>query len=98
MRQLYFACVLISVSGLLNAAIIPAPPESNLKAYFVVDATTGFVIAERAADEVLPPASLTKLMTSYVLAYEIEKGRVSPEHLVRVSENAWAQNPLFKGS
>ena len=98
MRQLYFACVLMSVSGLLNAAIIPAPPESNIKAYFVVDATTGFVIAERAADEVLPPASLTKLMTSYVLAYEIEKGRVSPEHLVRVSENAWAQNPLFKGS
>ena len=98
MRQLYFACVLMSVSGLLNAAIIPAPPESNLKAYFVVDATTGFVIAERAADEVLPPASLTKLMTSYVLAYEIEKGRVSPEHLVRVSENAWAQNPLFTGS
>lgn len=98
MRQLYFACVLMSVSGLLNAAIIPAPPESNLKAYFVVDATTGFVIAERAADEVLPPASLTKLMTSYVLAYEIEKGRVSPEDLVRVSENAWAQNPLFKGS
>lgn len=98
MRQLYFACALMSVSGLLNAAIIPAPPESNLKAYFVVDAMTGFVIAERAADEVLPPASLTKLMTSYVLAYEIEKGRVSHEDLVRVSENAWAQNPLFKGS
>ena len=98
MRQLYLACVLMSVSGLLNAAIIQAPPEYNLKAYYVMDATTGFVIAERAADEVLPPASLTKLMTSYVLAYEIEKGRVSPDDLVRVSENAWAQNPLFKGS
>jgi len=37
-------------------------------------------------------------MTSYILAYEVERGRVNEDDLVLVSQNAWAQNPLFKGS
>ena len=82
----------------LHAAIIPAPPEVAARAHYLIDATTGHVIAENNAREALPPASLTKLMTSYILAYEVERGRVNEDDVVLVSQNAWAQNPLFKGS
>jgi D-alanyl-D-alanine carboxypeptidase (penicillin-binding protein 5/6) len=46
----------------------------------------------------MPPASLTKMMTSYVLAVELAQGRVSEDDMVLISDNAWAQNPVFAGS
>jgi len=81
-----------------GATIVPAPPQVAAKAYFLVDAVSGTVLAEHNADIALPPASLTKLMTSYVLAGEIAAGRVSDSEMVVVSENSWSQNPLFNGS
>ena len=81
-----------------SAAVLPPPPELAASGWILIDADTGHVIAERNADERLPPASLTKLMTSYVLASELASGRVSNDDIVQVSENAWAQNPLFAGS
>ena len=80
------------------ATIVPSPPQVSAKAYFLVDARSGAVLAEHNADMPLPPASLTKMMTSYVLAKEITEGRVSESDMVTVSENAWSQNPLFQGS
>lgn len=80
------------------AAVIPAPPQLAAKAYVLMDAKTGEVLVEHNADLPLPPASLTKMMTSYVLAGELAAGRVKPDDQVIVSENAWSQNPLFKGS
>jgi D-alanyl-D-alanine carboxypeptidase (penicillin-binding protein 5/6) len=77
--------------------IVPAPPEVAARAYLLVDARTGTVLAEKNADEQLPPASLTKLMTGYVLAAEIDAGRVSRDDAVTVSRNAWSQNPVFNG-
>ncbi len=81
-----------------GAAVLPPPPELAARAWLLIDADTGHVIAERNADEKLGPASLTKLMTSYVLSAELAAGRVSNDDVVQVSENAWAQNPLFAGS
>ena len=81
-----------------TAAIVPAPPQLSAKAYLLIDATSGEVLAEHNADMPLPPASLTKMMTSYVLAKEIVEGRISESDMVTVSENAWSQNPVFKGS
>ncbi len=78
--------------------ILPPPPKVAAEAWILLDARTGFVITEHNADQRLPPASLTKLMTSYVLAHELEQGRVSNDDMVPISENAWAQNPLFAGS
>lgn len=77
---------------------IPAPPELAAKAYFLVDATSGAVLVEHNADTKLPPASLTKMMTAYVLAEEIRAGRVKETDLVRITENSYSQNPIFKGS
>lgn len=78
--------------------LIPAPPKLGAKAYILLDAESGKVIAEHEADMRLPPASLTKMMTSYVLSYEMAEGNVGRDDMVTISENAWAQNPLFRGS
>lgn len=71
------------------AALIPAPPRVAATAYVIMDADTGEIIAEHKASERFPPASLTKLMTSYVVAYELNKGNISEQDLVLVSEKAW---------
>lgn len=78
--------------------IVPSPPQLAAKSYILIDADSGEVLVEENADLPLPPASLTKLMTSYVLTAEIASERVSPDDMVVVSENAWSQNPVFKGS
>lgn len=80
------------------ATIVPSPPQLSAKAYLLIDAVSGEVLAEQNADMPLPPASLTKMMTSYILAKEITEGRISESDTVTISENAWSQNPLFKGS
>ena len=80
------------------ASIVPAPPTIDADAYLLMDATTGRVLVEQNADERLPHASLTKLMTAYILAEEIDAGRLSLDDVVPVSRTAWSQNPTFRGS
>lgn len=96
---------LIIVSSLFFAhwvtaapSVIPAPPHIGASGYILIDADSGRVITEKNADEQLPPASLTKLMTSYVLSYELAEGNVANTDMVTISKNAWAQNPVFAGS
>ena len=79
-------------------AIVPSPPQVSATAYLLIDAESGAILAEQNADQPVPPASLTKMMTSYILAGEITEGRVAETDMVVVSENAWSQNPVFKGS
>ncbi len=81
-----------------SVSIVPSPPQVAAKAYILIDANSGVVLAEQNADIALPPASLTKLMTAYVLSGEISAGRVSDSDMVVVSKNSWSQNPLFNGS
>ena len=96
-RLLVFICAGL-FSAVLQAAVDMPPPQLAAKAWILLDASTGFVMAEHAADERLPPASLTKLMTGYVLAHELSSGIVSDDDSVLISETAWSQNPLFVGS
>ena len=99
MTRLSLVLLLVLVPALAYSAnIVPAPPQVGAKAYILVDAGSGEVLAESNADMPLPPASLTKMMTSYVLASEIAAGRVTDTDMVVVSENSWSQNPLFNGS
>jgi D-alanyl-D-alanine carboxypeptidase (penicillin-binding protein 5/6) len=70
-------------------ALVPQPPQLGASAYILIDALTGKVIAELNADQVLPPASLTKMMTAYMLAYELAAGNVSLDDQVPISEKAW---------
>ncbi len=72
-----------------QAPLIPAPPQVAASSYIMVDADSGAVLVEHNADEQLPPASLTKMMTSYVLDYEVEKGNVTLNDMVPISVKAW---------
>jgi D-alanyl-D-alanine carboxypeptidase (penicillin-binding protein 5/6) len=69
--------------------LIPAAPQLAASGYILMDADTGTVLVEHNADELLPPASLSKIMTAYIAAAEIESGRLHAEDLVTVSPNAW---------
>ncbi len=69
--------------------LIPAPPELSASAWILVDANTGKILVERNADEQLPPASLTKMMTSYIVASELHSGKVSEQDQVPISVAAW---------
>ena len=70
-------------------AIIPAPPELAAEGYLLMDAATGAALVEFNADQRLPPASLTKIMTSYVAAKELERGTIILDDQVAVSIKAW---------
>jgi D-alanyl-D-alanine carboxypeptidase (penicillin-binding protein 5/6) len=94
----YFASLLISlVPGLFifsasAAVVIPPAPSVAAKGFILMDYQTGKVIAEQNADIQIPPASLTKMMTSYVIGVEIANGNIKETDLVTISENAWAKN------
>ena len=90
--------LLLAADVSANNGLVPAPPTINADSYIVVDFDTGEVLVEHNPDLTLPPASLTKLMTAYILAQEVELGRLGLDDVVPVSRNAWSQNPVFKGS
>jgi len=90
--------VLVPSVALANTALVPSPPSINADSYLLVDFDTGAVLVEHNPDLQLPPASLTKLMTAYILAEEVALGRLALDDTVRVSRNAWSQNPVFNGS
>ncbi len=71
------------------AALIPAAPKLAANSYILVDADSGRVLVEHNADKRLPPASLTKMMTAYLVEAEIAKGSITPEDKVRISVKAW---------
>ena len=69
--------------------MIPSPPQLAAKSWFLMDADSGEVLVEHNADERLPPASLTKLMTAYLVERELDRGNIGMDDMVRISENAW---------
>jgi len=84
--------VLLGFASLVAAEdriLIPAAPELGAKAYMLIDFNSGRVLAEKEADTRLEPASLTKIMTAYVVFRELAKGNLKLEDMVTVSEKAW---------
>lgn len=67
----------------------PAAPIIGAKSYFVIDAQTGHEIAALEADSGLAPASLTKIMTTYVVFSALQQGQITLEEEVTISEKAW---------
>jgi D-alanyl-D-alanine carboxypeptidase (penicillin-binding protein 5/6) len=92
-KSLYFS-LLILLCTLINPfaaakQFLPDAPKIDAKAWILVDADTGYVIAEQNADETLPPASLAKMMTTYIASKEIAENRLKEDDLVLISDNAW---------
>ena len=69
--------------------IVPRPPSLDASSYIMFDAATDKVLVEFNSDEAKPPASLTKIMTSYAVAAELASGRIAEEDMVPVSVRAW---------
>ncbi|MBX3600342.1 MAG: D-alanyl-D-alanine carboxypeptidase [Rubrivivax sp.] len=78
-------------TALPAAAQVPQPPEVAARQYLLIDLTSGQVLAERDADARAEPASLTKLMTAYLVANALRDGKLALEQAVPVSERAWAE-------
>lgn len=70
--------------------------QINAKSYVLMDYHTGTILAAKNADERYAPASLTKMMTSYVVGDAVKQGKIRHDDVVTVSENAWGKN--FPGS
>lgn len=90
----YFAFLLVIIicASAARAAAplpIPAPPIIAAKSYLVIDSTSGREIAAMNADMQLAPASLTKIMTTYVVFSALQRGTISLDDEVTVSEIAW---------
>jgi serine-type D-Ala-D-Ala carboxypeptidase (penicillin-binding protein 5/6) len=67
----------------------PAPAPQGAKAWLLMDAATGQILAGENIDAPVEPASITKVMTSYVVASELKNGKIKSTDMVTISENAW---------
>lgn len=81
--------LLLVAGGSQAATPIPKAPDVGAKGYLVQDFLSGRAIAEKNADEPLEPASITKLMSAYVIFREIRDGSLALGDEVRISEKAW---------
>jgi len=73
------------------AIVIPPPPTVDAGGFLLLDHNTGYIIAEKNIDQRLAPASLTKIMTIYVVGKELQAGNISLTDMVTISEKAWAK-------
>jgi D-alanyl-D-alanine carboxypeptidase (penicillin-binding protein 5/6) len=81
-----FALILFCLAAHAQA---PTPPEIAARHYILLDLTTGQTLAERDADAPADPASLTKLMTAYVVFGALRDGKLTLEQTLPVSQRAW---------
>jgi len=72
-----------------SQSFVPNSPELDLKSYILIEPNTNTIIAEFNSDSQIEPASMTKIMTSYVLADQIANDLVSLDDQVLISEKAW---------
>ncbi|EOD77278.1 D-alanyl-D-alanine carboxypeptidase [Grimontia sp. AD028] len=97
LRSLVLSTAVFSSAAAVAApTVVPDAPQIAAKGYVLMDYNSGKILAENNAYERLNPASLTKMMTSYVIGQEVERGNISLDDDVVISKNAWAKN--FPGS
>ena len=85
-------CLLALLLPVLASAAsrpIPNPPELDAVSYFLVDFDSGRVLAEKKPDDQFEPASITKLMTAYLVDKAIDDGDITLDEKVTISEKAW---------
>lgn len=103
-RRLFIAASLFAMSfssafAADVASFAPQPPAINAGAWVLMDYTTGQILTAGNEHQQRNPASLTKLMTGYVVDRAIDSQRISPSDIVTVGRDAWAKdNPVFVGS
>ncbi|WP_404810132.1 D-alanyl-D-alanine carboxypeptidase family protein [Marinobacter nauticus] len=86
---LVFSLLLMSGQASAQAVLIPSPPQIAGSSWVLMDPLSGRVIMEHNSNERLPPASLTKMMTAYIVERELDEGRISMSDMVPISVKAW---------
>ncbi|MET4693096.1 D-alanyl-D-alanine carboxypeptidase family protein [Endozoicomonas lisbonensis] len=82
-------CLGSGIAQVQAAALIPAAPKLGSESYILMDADSGEILAAEKIDEPMHPASLTKMMTSYIGEAEVAAGNIGRQDKVLVSEKAW---------
>ncbi|WAU72438.1 MULTISPECIES: D-alanyl-D-alanine carboxypeptidase PBP5/6 [unclassified Acinetobacter] len=85
------AALLLLPSLSYAATVLPSPPELNNKSYVLMDYETGQILAAKNENEKLAPASMTKMMTSYIIEQKLLKGELTDNEQVRMNESAWCR-------
>jgi len=88
-------CLFLQSAGVI--ALVPSAPQLAAKSYILIDAANGEVLVENQADYSVPPASLTKIMTAYIVFSEIRNGSIAVDDLVTISDNAWRKGGSASG-
>ena len=84
----FFLCLIFLLPSFASAQV-PQPPQVVGRAWVVADVSSGQILASEKADERFEPASLTKLMTAYLVFAAVKEKKLSLDHQVIVSERAW---------
>lgn len=95
-NNVFRACTAVLMLALLAAmpvaaqsVLIPSPPQIAASSYILMDPLSGRIIMEENSHERLPPASLTKMMTAYIVERELDEGRIAMSDMVPISVEAW---------
>ncbi|CUR44676.1 D-alanyl-D-alanine carboxypeptidase family protein [Alloalcanivorax xenomutans] len=93
LRDIFFlfaaACLaLLPLTGQAQSTV-PRAPSVEARSYILMDARSGHIIVQHNADQTMPPASLTKMMTAYIAEREIQSGNISLQDQAPVSVKAW---------
>ena len=90
-RKSAIAAVLLLPSFSYAATVLSTPPELNNKSYVLMDYETGQILASKNENEKLAPASMTKMMTSFIIEQKLLKNELTESEKVRMNESAWCK-------
>ena len=91
MSRIFFVLFMLSIASLSYGVVAPVPkaPELAARSYLLADFHSGRILVEKNIDARVEPASITKIMTAYVIYQALEKGLITRTDLVTISEKAW---------
>ncbi len=90
LRHTLLFFLLWSIAAFAHAeALMPSPPRVAAKSYVLMDFHSGQFLAQKNPDQKMDPASLTKIMTAYVVFSELRSGNINLDEKVHISEKAW---------
>ncbi|MDA9652127.1 D-alanyl-D-alanine carboxypeptidase [Pseudomonadota bacterium] len=88
-KLIYFLLLAPFCINISAQSLVPKSPKLNLSSYILIEASTNTVIAEFNSDNQIAPASMTKVMSGYIIADQIATGSISLDDKVLISEKAW---------
>ena len=89
LKSAFLSALLLAAPLQVMAADIPPPPALAVKSYVLLDVNSDNIIAEEGASSRIEPASLTKVMTAYLVFKALKNGHLKSDQVLPVSSTAW---------